>query len=173
MVGEAYGGLLLIFGYGIVLLVSAAIPIFVSLPACFHVKYVNTTFSKSYAGNFSQAVKEEKNAPVMLSILLTSTFLLTVDRNFDEYIPPLFLEEGFAISTIAFLSIPVFSAQGLGEYPSDRFHHLQFRSLINLMLISTFLLVIPAYMGGVASVIAVMSFFFIFGLAGTIVESKL
>ena len=173
MIGEASGGLLIAHGFDIVLLISAAVPLVVSLPFCFWVKDVRTDSTADYTGNLIGAVMEVRGNPTLIFILGLSTLLLTVHGIFDEYVPPLFLEQGFSIAAIAFLAIPVFSAQALGEYLADRFMYLSFKTLLNVMAVGAATLSLASVIGGVPGVVAVTLFFFLFGLAGTITESKL
>jgi MFS family permease len=173
LLGEASGGLLITYGYDVVLLVSAAIPVIVTLPFVVYVTDVPKTQDESSNSYITSALKEARGNPKLLMILFISTFLLTVHGIFDEYVPPLFREHGFSLAMIAYLAVPVFAAQALGEYLADRVPHLSFRQQVGFIALGTLCLIPAALFKDWQAVVALVLFFFVFGLASTVIETQL
>lgn len=174
LVGEASGGLLISQGYDFVLLISAVVPILVTVPFLLFVNDVRYGEEDDEEISFIRtALRETMSNPRLLMILFISTFLLTVHGVFDEYVPPLFLEHGFSLEMIAFLAIPVFAAQALGEYFADRVPDLSFNQQIVISALGTLCLIPAAILSDWQSVIGLSAFFFAFGLSGTLLETQL
>lgn len=173
LVGEASGGVLITLGYDAVLLVSALVPLLATVPFVLLVADVRVRGEKQSGGLIRGAINEAKQNPTILVILFITTFMLTVHGVFDEYVPPLLQEQGFSLSLIAFLAIPVFSAAALGQYLADRIESISYRQQLLLIGAGTFMLIPGALFGPWYVVASVTVFFFAFGLAGTLVETQL
>lgn len=173
LLGEASGGLLITYGYDVVLLISAIVPILATLPFLFYVKDAEKGQDEASSGFIITALKEARGNPTLLMILFISTFLLTVHGIFDEYVPPLFREHGFSLAMIAYMAIPVFAAQALGEYLADRVPQLPLRQQIGIVALGTLCLIPAALFSGWQAVVALTCFFFAFGLASTLIETQL
>ena len=163
LIGEASGGLLITFGYDFVLLISAAVPILVTVPFFLYIQDVRepdpSDASRSY---IAAAWQETKNSPRLISILFVSSFLLTVHGIFDEYVPPLFQEHGFSLAMIAYLAIPVFLAQAVGEFLADRAPAFTFKQQVLISAAGTLCLIPAALFSNWSGVLALSVFFFAF-----------
>ncbi len=173
LLGEASGGILITFGFDFVLLVSAAVPILVSIPFLLLVDDVGQSDSHHKGSFIKAAWTQTKGSPQLLSILFVSSFLLTVHGIFDEYVPPLFQEHGFSLSMIAYLAIPVFLAQAAGEYLADRAPAFTFKQQVMVTAAGTLCLIPAALFSNWSAVVALSVFFFTFGFAGTLLETQL
>ena len=176
MLGEILGGILIIYGYDFVLLVSMAIPLLASIPFILYVKDApkeETIAEKNYLSHLIDGVTEAIQNKSVLFILLTTTFLVVASGVVDEYVPPVMFEKGFSLSMIAFLAAPMFLAEAAGEYLASSFEDLSFDKLLLMMMAGSAGL-LPLFFGSGYLIPALFTFyFFLFGLASTILASNL
>jgi len=176
MLGEILGGILIIYGYDLVLLVSMAIPLLASIPFIIYVKDAPKEESigdTDYLVHLRQGIAESMNNKSVLFILLTTTFLVVASGVVDEYVSPIMFEKGFSLSMIAFLAAPLFIAQAAGEYLADRFETLNFDQLLLMMMLGSACL-IPIFRGSGYLIPGLFTlYFFLFGLASTVLAGLL
>ena len=176
MFGEILGGFLIIYGYDFVLLVSMAIPLLASIPFIIYVKdspkeeaIAETNYLSHLIGGVREAVENKS----VLFILLTTTFLVVASGVVDEYVPPIMFEKEFSLSMIAFLAAPMFLAEAAGEYLAERFEDLSFDQLLLMMMLGSACL-LPVFSGSGYLIPALFTlYFFLFGLASTILAGNL
>lgn len=176
MLGEILGGILIIYGYDLVLLVSMAIPILASIPFILYIKDPpkdESVEEKDYLLHLKEGVGESIQNKSVLFILLTTTFLVVAHGVVDEYVSPILFEKGFSLSMVAFLAVPMFLAEAAGEYLADEFDELSFDHLLLLMILGSACL-IPIFVGTGYLIPALFTlYFFLFGLASTILAGNL
>ena len=176
MLGEILGGILIIYGYDFVLLVSMAIPLLASIPFVVWIKETPKDAliaEKNYLLHLKEGIGESFQNKSIRFILATTTFLVVAHGVVDEYVSPIMYEKGFSLSMIAFLAVPMFLAEAAGEYLADEFDYLEFDHLLTLMILGSACLV-PIFIGtGLLIPTLFTLYFFLFGLASTILASKL
>ena len=176
MSGEILGGILIIYGYDLVLLVSMAIPLLASIPFIIYIKDPPKDTSiaeKDYLLHLKEGIGESLKNKSIRFILLTTTFLVVAHGVVDEYVSPIMYEKGFSLSMIAFLAVPMFLAEAAGQYLADEFDHLEFDHLLALMILGSACL-IPIFIGtGLVIPTLFTLYFFLFGLASTILAGNL
>ena len=176
MAGEVLGGFLIMHGFDLVLLVSACVPLVATLPFIFLVKDIKSDAGVSedaYLDTLKSGVRETFSNRSILYIFLAFTMLVITFGVIDEYIDPILFEKGFPLSQVAWLAVPIFFAQAVGEAMASRFQSLSLNQLLSLMAFSTLFLFTSAFLQGywVAGSIAV--FFFIFAMANTLFSGRL
>lgn len=176
MTGEILGGILIIYGYDFVLLVSVAIPLLASIPFIIYVRDApkeESVAEINYLQHLLQGISEAIQNKRVLFILLASTFLVVAGGVVDEYVPPVMFEKDFSLSMIAFLAAPMFMAEAAGEYLAERFEDLSFDKLLLMMMLGSACL-LPIFFGSGYLIPALFTlYFFLFGLASTVLAGNL
>ncbi len=171
VLGELAGGLLVVYGFDQVLLVSAAVPILATIPFAVLVNDMRSNATQarpSYLVLLKQGTREAIANRRILYILLATTFLLTAFAAYDEFIPPVLFQHGFTFSEVAYLAAPIYLAQALGHGLAGRLVHLTITQLFGIMLAATLSLLLTTLVTGIWVPIMMSGFFFAFGLAGTL-----
>lgn len=176
VLGELIGGVLIVLGYDIVLLVSAAVPL---LASAFFIVLVTeptrheTVYEAGYLGNIKSGVMEAIHNQGILYILLATTMLLIAAGILDEYVNPITFEQGFSLSAVAYLSAGIALAEAAGYALSGRFSFLSLNQLLALMATAAGLLVLMPPLGGYYVPTILGIFFAMFGMASTLFASRL
>lgn len=176
LVGELTGGILIMHGYDFVLLISAIIPVVASIVFLLLVTdppIDESVYQPGYMQNLKAGIDEAFTSLPIRYILLTFTFLIMASGILDEYVNPILFEQGFSLSTIAYLSAGIALFEALGNGLADRFSHLSLNQLLGLMAGATCLLFLVLPAGGYAVPLLLGAFFAIFGLASTLFSAQL
>lgn len=176
MLGEICGGILIVLGYDIVLLVSMLVPLLATLPVIFWIEDAPKTeeaAQRDYLETLRQGLAEAINSRAITYILLAYAFLITTFGIYDEYVSPIFFEKGFSLQMVAFLAVPVYIAQSLGQSLAHHFDFLTLPQLLLAMALSAVPLVFVPFLGGYWIVILISSFFAVFGMASTLFQDHL
>jgi len=175
VIGELGGGILIVHGYSLVLLVSAAVPILASIPFVIFVSDPprHERCRPGYFSTLRQGIHEAVSNATILYILLATILLLTTFGVYDEFLPPTLAEKGFSLALIAYLCVPILLAQSAGHSLAHRFEYLRLtRVLLLIALSATPLLLIVVFEGIWIPVLAAL-FFFMFGLSSTLFQGHL
>ncbi len=174
--GELLGGLLIVNGYDFVLIVSMIIPIVATLPFIVFVSDVEKRESiadQRYLQHLKAGMREAFVNKAILFIILSTAFLLTAHGVFDEFVPPVLSERGFSLAVVAYLAAPIYLAQSSGEFFANRFSGISLGQLLRLMIVGTCFLFSIYWLPAWANPLAIGLFFFIFGLASTLLAGLL
>ncbi|MDA1301585.1 MAG: MFS transporter [Proteobacteria bacterium] len=174
VIGELSGGLLIAFGYDMVLLVSAVMPLIATIPFLLLVHSpTRADVPPDYLANLRVGVAEAIHSRQILYILLAYSLLIVTFGVYDEYVPPTLFEKGFPLELVAFLCVPILLAQSIGQGLAHHFEGLGLQQLLTMMGVSAVpLLLIPTLTGGWI-VLLLIAFFFMFGLSTTLFQASL
>jgi len=176
VIGELMGGYLIVQGYSFVLLVSMVIPVFASVLFAIMVtdppvdKEVN---ERGYLNNLRSGVHEAITNRAILYILLVFSFLVTAAGILDEYVNPIIFEQGFDLSTVAYIAAGIVLAEALGQAMSGYFSFLSLEQLLGSMALSASILFLIQALNGFWVPACLASFFAIFGIASTLFAGQL
>ena len=176
MLGEACGGFLIVHGYSVVLLVSAAIPLIAAIPFALLVRDVprkESASEASYTQLFQSGLKEVVVSPNIRYLVLVVGLLLVTFGVYDEYSGVLLLEKDYSLAMIAFLGIPIFFAQAIGQALAPRFERFSQRQILTLIAASALLLVTLPFTGIHWAPVALSIYFFTFGVSATLFQGYL
>ena len=176
MTGEVLGGFLIIHGFDLVLLVSACVPLLATIPFIFLVSDIRSetvVSERSYLATLKSGVDETFSNRSILYIFLAFTILVVAFGVIDEYIDPILFAKGFTLSQVAFLAVPIFFAQAVGEAIASRLTFLSLNQLMSCMAFSTLFLLAAAFLPGYWVAASIAVFFFMFALASTLFAGQL
>jgi MFS family permease len=176
--GELLGGVLIVNGYNWVLLVSMAIPILATLPFIVYVKDPPQAHDEAEPGTDAhrgpgyfeillQGLRESVSNRSVLYILLISSLLIMTYGVYDEFISPTLREKGFSLQLVAFLGAFVYFSESAGMMSANRFKFLSLHSVLGCISLAGIILLGAAFSSGVAVVLCIAIFTFLFGLSST------
>lgn len=175
LLGELSGGFLIVYGYNVVLVVSAIIPIIATIPFLLWVREPEKSIEEqeSYLQLLKAGILETRHNTPVRYLFMVTTFLLLTYGIYDEYIGPYLLEAGFDLATIAFLGAGILLATSAGEFAADRFEFFSSRGLLISMTIAALALLTSAALSSWWIPLLIAFYCFLFGMTSIQYKSRL
>lgn len=174
-VGELAGGLLIVYGFSTVLLVSMVVPLIAAIPFLLYVS--DTPREASEEGHYLAMLREgliEAKENLMVRYLCLATICLMVSFGvYDEYVTPYLFETGFSLSVVAFLSASVMLTTALGEYSAEHFNQFGLTALLGGICLSGIFLLSAYFSDGLWVAVAIAIYSFLFAVAGVQFDARL
>lgn len=173
--GELLGGLLIVHGYDVVLLVSAAVPVIASIP--FAILVQDAPSEEHEKSNYLQLLKEGAreaidNTAIRYLLLMTMTLLISYG-NYEEYVGPYLLETGMSLQLIAFLAASLTLAWACGEWLSHWLDELPLSGLLSMIALAGLTLAVSFCMTGFWIPVLLAVYFFLCSSSGVQFNARL
>lgn len=170
------GGALIRYGYGLVLLFSAVVPLLASAVVAVGIREVEHRLAvreERYVELLRAGLRETVTNPAVLFVILFSSVLLGIPNMFDEFAGPLLHEKGFPNEWIGYWFGLSFLAAAVGNALGHRVRHLPWPALLAGLSGAGVLMAAAGAGKGWPVAAAIAGFFLLFAVAHPLAMTRL